>query len=400
MTNPLLATKAANFESDDARRERVPRSTAIAWPLVALAAAALIQLAVYGNGGHDALGDIPGRFLAWRLGGHVFPYLDRGVEYPVVIGYLAYALASITGTATRFFIANGVIDAALVIAMTCLLRERGGRRIWRWIAAPPLVFFAFHNWDMVAIVPAIVGLLAYAQGADRLAGASLAFGASTKVFPGLFVVPLAIMRWCDGRRRDAIRLVAWAAGVLALLNGPIFLLDRPGWWYPAEFQGRRDATWGSLWYWLLRLPEFAHLEHGNPAELANVLGAVVLVVALAFITVLAVQRHLDAIAIGAAVTAAFVLTNKVYSPNYDLWLVPFFVLLPVTRKHWLAFCAADIGIFALVYGHFHGLWSAHVVRGLLPPFVMLRAATLVLLIIYALGGDALRLRRSAPSLVA
>jgi hypothetical protein len=74
----------------------------------------------------------------------------------VVIGYLAYALATVTGTATRFFVANGVIDVGLAVAMTCLLRVRGGARIWRWIAAPPLVLFAFHNWDLLALVPVVV----------------------------------------------------------------------------------------------------------------------------------------------------------------------------------------------------------------------------------------------------
>ena len=96
------------------------------------------------------------------------------------------------------------------------------------------------------------------------------------------------------------------------------------------------------------------------------------------------QRHLDALAIGAATTAAFLLTNKVYSPNYDLWIVPFFVLIPLARSHWLTFGAADIGIFTLVYGQFHGLWGHHVVREMLPLFVAVRAWTLVLLVVVAL----------------
>jgi uncharacterized membrane protein len=368
----------------------VPAGVAIGWTIVALAAAALLQLVVYRNGGREALADVPGRFYAWRLGGRSFPYLDRGVEYPVVIGYLAYALASVTGTATRFFVANGVIDVGLAVAMTYLLRLRGGARIWRWIFAPPLVLFAFHNWDLLALVPAVVGLYAYMEHDDRVAGASLAFGASTKLFPGLFLAPLAVMRWCAGDRRGATRLVAWAAGVLVVLNAPVLLLSRSGWWYPAAFQGHRRASWGTLWFWLFRLPGASHVTNHDPVQLANLLAAVALVALIATITVLGVRRHLDAVAIGAATTAAFLLTNKVYSPNYDLWIVPFFVLLPLARSHWLAFCAADIGIFTLVYGQFHGLWSHHLVREMLPLFVVVRAGALVLLVVVALRarGDA------------
>ena len=378
----------------------VSAGAAIGWTIVALTAAALLQVVVYRNGGRDALADVPGRFFAWRLGGHALPYLDRGVEYPVVIGYLAYVLASVTGTATRFFVANGVIDVGLAVAMTCLLRARGGARIWRWIAAPPLVLFAFHNWDLVALVPAVVGLYAYMDHNDRVAGASLAFGASTKLFPGLFLVPLAIMRGCAGDHRGAARLVAWAAGVLVLLNAPVLLLSRAGWWYPAAFQGRRRATWGTLWFWLFRLPGASVFTHHDPAQLANLLAAIALVVSIATITVLGVRRHLDAVAIGAATTAAFLLTNKVYSPNYDLWIVPFFVLLPFARSHWLTFCAADIGIFTLVYGEFHGLWNHDLVREMLPLFVAVRAWTLVLLIVVALRArsEGRRAVTDAPSL--
>ena len=108
-----MPTDAVAPRDRDVTPAPVPVGDAIGWTLVALAAAALLQLVVYRNGGREALADVPGRFFAWRLGGHAFPYLDRGVEYPVVIGYLAYALATLTGTATRFFVANGVIDVGL-----------------------------------------------------------------------------------------------------------------------------------------------------------------------------------------------------------------------------------------------------------------------------------------------
>jgi len=64
------------------------------------------------------------------------------------------------------------------------------------------------------------------------------------------------------------------------------------------------------------------------------------------------------------------------------------VLLPLARGHWLAFCAADIGIFTLVYGQFHGLWSHDLVMEMLPLFVAVRALTLALLIVVALRARA------------
>ncbi len=349
-----------------------------------LVAAALLQIVVYRNGGHTALGDMPGRFFAWKLTQGALPYLDRPIEYPVVIGYLGYVTSSIAGTATRFFVANGFLNVGLAIATTLLLRRRGGDRIWRWIAGAPLVLYAFHNWDLVAMVPAVIGLFAYARGQDRLAGASLAFGASAKIFPGLILGPLIVMRWCSGDRRGATRLAAWAAAVTVVLNAPVALASPSGWWYPATFQSHRHATWGSVGFWLLDVPGIDQLANLDPARAANALATITLIAALTAVTVLAVRRRLDPIAVGAAVTAVFLLTNKVYSPNYDLWIVPFFVLLPFTRRHWWAFCAADLGIFTLVFGRFHGLWDVGIVRVMLPAFVAVRAVTLVWLIVVSM----------------
>jgi uncharacterized membrane protein len=370
----------------------VPAGRAIAWTLVALGGAALLELAFYRHGGSHALSDVPGRFIAWHLGRHAFPYDGTGIEYPVVIGYLSYVLAAFFGTTTSFFAANVAVDAVLAVAMTLMLRRRAAGRLWRWIAAPALVLFGFHNWDLLAMVPAIVGLSAYAAGADRSAGASLALGASTKVFPGLFVPPLAAMRWCNGDRRGAVRCVGWAAGTTVALNAPVALLDRSAWWEQVRFQGHRDFSWGTVWYWLERVPGAREVVAGD-VHVANALAAGALVVTLVVITAVSVRHQLDAVAISAAVTAAFLLSNKIYSPNYDLWIVPFFVLLPVARRLWVAFCIADVAIFSLVYGHFHRLVSAHAMHLGLPPFVIVRALVLTFVIVAVLE----RQSASAPA---
>ncbi len=364
----------------------IPLRRSVIWTLGTLGAAVVLQLLVYRNGGHTALSDMPGRFFAWKLTPGALPYVDRAVEYPVVIGYVGYVTSVVAGTATRFFVVNGFLNIGLTIAMTCLLRVRGSHRLWRWIAGAPLVLYAFHNWDLVAMVPAIVGLFAYTRGQDRVAGSSLAFAASAKVFPGLFLPPLIVMRWCSGDRRGAYRLGAWAAGVTVALNAPVALASQSGWWYPATFQGHRHATWGSIVIWVLRAPGLHGLALPDLARAANLLAAGALVAALTIITLLAVRRRLDPIAVGAAVTAAFLLTNKVYSPNYDLWIVPFFVLLPLTPRLWWTFCAADLGVFTLVYGRFHGLWDIGTVRSALPAFVAVRAITLVWLILASTRG--------------
>jgi hypothetical protein len=93
----------------------------------------------------------------------------------------------------------------------------------------------------------------------------------------------------------------------------------------------------------------------------------------------------EPVAIAAAAVALFLLSNKVYSPTYDVWLVVFFVLLPVSTRHWIAFCAVDLLIAVTVYGYFHGLGSVGFVHDVLPWLVIARTIVLVALIVVALS---------------
>lgn len=342
-----------------------------------LAASAALQIAFYRHGGADALSDIPGRLRFWDLSPQNLPYIDAHIEYPIVVGYITFALSVLTPSHGWAFIANCGLNALLALTMTALLRVHGGKQIWRWVLGTPLLLFAFHNWDLCAMVPAVIGIFAYRRHNDRLAGTALALGASTKLFPGLFLAPLIVMRWCSGDHRGAARLLGWGSITTIVLNGPIAIASPSGWLYPLRFQGSRDASWGTLWYWLESVPGVRSITASGPAALANKVSIVALGLGLVLVTVLAVRRNLGVVSVCAAVTAVFLLSNKIYSPTYDLWMVPFFVLLPLPRRIWAAYCAADIGIFVIVFGRFHGLWDDQTVLDVLWIFVLVRAATLL-----------------------
>jgi uncharacterized membrane protein len=359
------------------------RRGAYAATVLTLVLSAGLQLAIYRHGGHTSLGDIPGRFFAWRLKPDALPYVDRRVEYPVVIGYLAYVTALVGRTATSFLALTALVNAAATLLITRLLYVRAGSRITRWALGLPVLLYAFHNWDVVALVPAVLGILAYEAGADTHAGAWLGLGFATKIFPGLLIPPLVVQRWWAGDRKAAIRLALSAGVVVLALNLPVMIASPDGWSYAARFQGARHATWGSLVSWVTS-PPWGGTPFTDPASVANVIAAVGLALGLTLVTVLAVRRRLSAPAVGAAVVAIFMLTNKVYSPNYDLWLVPFFVLLPVRRWLWVAFCVADFAMFLVVFGRLHGLFSRAFTGSMVPYVVAGRACVLIALIAFSL----------------
>ncbi len=365
-------------------RPTVPLRTALLATFGTLVVAALLEAAVYAPGGHTALSDIPGRFIAWNVHPSLLPYRGRPIEYPVVIGYLEWLTGWLGRSAGSFFVANGVISAVLALLITAMLRERGGDRIWRWALGIPLALYAFHNWDLVAMAPAVAGLIAFDRGKDRASGVLFAVGASAKVFPGLFLPPLAVLRWRAGDHRGTLRFVGAFVLTTAVLNGPVAIWNWASWIYPVSFQGGRSATWGSLWHSLLATPFVSPLIGSHTDGVTDVLAATALAGGLVLISVFAVRRHLGAMAVGAAVVGVFLLSNKVYSPNYDLWIVPFFVVLPIARRVWVGFAASTLAIFVLVYGHFHIGWSTGVVDALLPPLVLIRAVTIVAVVLTAL----------------
>ena len=128
------------------------------------------------------------------------------------------------------------------------------------------------------------------------------------------------------------------------------------------------------------------MEFSDPAKVANAIAFALLALGLITISIIGVRRRLGSAAIGAAVVAVFMLSNKVYSPNYDVWLVPFFVFVPFARRQWIAFCAADLAMYIVVFGRFHGWVDPSLTGDLVPVIVVIRAVVIGSMIVTALGG--------------
>ena len=111
------------------------------------------------------------------------------------------------------------------------------------------------------------------------------------------------------------------------------------------------------------------------------------------------RKKLEPVPVAAAAVTLFVLCNKVYSPTYDVWLVAFFVLLPFSRRLWIAFCAVDLAVFLTVYGYFHGVDSLAFARAVLPWLVVARTIILVRMLFIATRSPA-RSSETDPRVVA
>ncbi len=366
-----------------AERHQFPTRMVVATVVTLLVGLAL-QLAFYGSGGHSALSDLPRVFLHRGIGRDVLPYIDRPIEYPVLSGVLLYLAALVSPTPLGVLLVTALASGAICVTMTVVLERRFGARAWRWALATPVLLYAFQNWDVFAIAAVFVGLLAFERERDVAAGVAFGIGAAVKLFPAIVVAPLAALRFSSGDRRGAIRLVVSSTAVFAAVNLPVLVANPSGWWWPYAFQSKRNATWGSVSFYAFRLLGLP-VEGARGAQIANQVSAMLLALAVVLLVFLAVRRRLGAVQLAGVAVAMFVLCNKVYSPTYDVWLVLFFVMLPIGRRLWVSFCAVDVAVFAVVYGYFHGLDSLALVHTVLP--LLVAARTVVLLAFIATAID-------------
>lgn len=292
----------------------------------------------------------------------------RYMEYPVLTGIYQYVSMSLAKTytavakATRLPVLNGVAEvvmffniAALGLALAWLATVwatamLAGRRIWdaALVAASPiLIFQIFTNFDALATALAIGGLLAWARRRPGPAGMLIGLGVAAKLYPALFLLPLLVLGVRTGRLGDAVRTTVVAALTWLAVNLPVMLLYPRGWSEFYRLNTRRTQDMDSLFNVVKSFTGWPGLDPNlgfwQPPVVLNAVVAVMFLLccaAIAYIGLTAPQRPRVA-QLAFLVVAAFLLVNKVWSPQFSLWLVPLAVLALPHRRVLLAWMTID-----------------------------------------------------------
>jgi hypothetical protein len=278
-----------------------------------------------------------------------FPYVDGENEYPVLSG-LAMWLPALPATSyASFFNWTSVLLTAAALVTAGTLHRVVGERAMFFALAPSLAIYGFVNWDLVAVALATGATAALLRERDMASGALLGAGAAAKLYPGLLAVPFALDRLRRGHRAGATRLVVTAAAVWAAANLPFALLGFDRWSLFFRFNGARGADWDTVWFLTGR-----HLGFTWDPALLNVLTLMVL--AVLSVVVWRVKAGRDpgfpAWTFGFPLVVLFLLTSKVYSPQYGLWLLPWFALALPDPRLFAAFQIADVGVFVTRFQFF------------------------------------------------
>jgi uncharacterized membrane protein len=332
-----------------------------------------------------------------------FPYLDsteatraakRDVEYPAGTGlYLGLVAKAVDGLGP-FFDANaaGLAVMGLVATASLAAMARDPRRVLLYALGPPLILYAFHNWDLLAVGLSSLGLYAFWRGADASAGLLLGIAAATKLYPAFLVPAVALAAWKRDARPPRRMAGAFVAGV-ALLNVPLMIANFEGWKYPWDFQGSRSANFETSWFMIFRHTHSSRLFDAsfiNPVSgAAFVLGTALLVAAESR------RARPRPFALGFGILIVFLLTAKVFSPQYALWLLPFFALLRLPIWSYVAFAITDAAVWISVSAYFLAVQA-----GSGDPDFRLDVLEITVWVRYAVLAILLALSRRAEELVA
>lgn len=277
------------------------------------------------------------------------PFFDRDLEYPPLVGLVMYAAGSpFDGSMRPSFLLNALVLASLAAITTWMLWRAYGGRTKRWVFSPPLLIESLTNWDLLSVAPATIGLLRWETGGAFWAGVLIGVGAGAKLFPALYVpilvaacVPFRVWR----RARDVVVGAVIGVGVIAI---PVYVAAPDALDYFLTFHGRRNPTWGTIWFYLLRDPAMdPWVPREHLADIGTIITATLVGAALVVLVVLTARARLHPLCACALATVAFIVANKVYSPQYDLWLVPFLVMIPVRFKLVVHFYASSLLVFVL-----------------------------------------------------
>ncbi|MBI4233704.1 MAG: DUF2029 domain-containing protein [Chloroflexi bacterium] len=427
-----------------------------------LAGFAVLHILLFTIGFHGPLypqegpGDIP-LYFSWAspIFAGQYPYLDVAIPYPPLslLAFLPPRLftASPTTYWHYFVLEMAVLDVlvlALLVAATNLLRRSAPQVLaYYTLAVLALGPVAAQRFDLLPATLVLLSLVLFAKGSHRLAWAVLAAATLAKLYP-LVVAPLFLLVHLRGRKpRAAIEGVAVFAATALVLIAPFLLRSPGGLWHSLSFQLGRgvhaESTYASalmagslLGVGNITVPSIQFPSYGGyrdiatsmapqVAALSTVLGVAVLgAVYLLFLREPLQKRQArteapptapptpaaPASVVSYALLAilAFIVTSRILSPQFLVWLAPLVALIPGRRGlALLAMFMAGGALTQYVYPSHYGELAALAPKAVLA--LLVRNALLVamagLLVdwraVWATGHDRLRLpRRSQRQSVA
>ncbi len=307
---------------------------------------------------HACYSDIPHLYQGRGFADGLVPYFDelsgdmQYLEYPVLTGvfmevaaWLTPGSGSIQDQAQWYWMVNsGLLMVCAVVIAVCVTRTHA-RRPWDGLLvalAPAFALTATINWDLLAVALTAAAMLMWSRGRSLAFGVLLGLATAAKLYPFLLLGPLLVLCWRAGKWREFGTALGGAVVAWLVVNLPVMLFAFEGWSKFYEFSQERGVDFGSFWLIMAQ-------NSSNPlsTDTVNTLATLLMLVCCAGIAALTLTapRRPRFAQLAFLIVAAFILTNKVYSPQYVLWLIPLAALARPKWRDFLIWQACEVAYF-------------------------------------------------------
>ncbi|MCH8570969.1 hypothetical protein LSI54_06285 [Nesterenkonia sp. AY15] len=312
------------------------------------------------------------------------PLLGPGYfEYPVLTSLVAAVLAASTrfllaqdGTAALGWSADrasllywdlSFAAAAVVwLVLVLVVMKAAGARPWdaAIVALSPAIIFGIGiNWDIWAVTALALAILAFHREAWVSAGVMIGVGVSFKLFP-LFMlgaVLILVLRRDTGLGFDVfLRALAGAAASWLALNVPAMVLSFTAWSQFFELSVERGAGYSSPWHIWQLIAEGRGGSGPSPETISGFsLGLFAAACAGILVLGLRAKHPPRMVQLLFLIVAAFLLLNKVYSPQFMVWLIPLIALAAPRWRDALVWQGFQLLHFWAVWMYLAGIVGDH-----------------------------------------
>jgi uncharacterized membrane protein len=250
------------------------------------------------------------------------PYHAYFLEYPAIPAILIW-VSGLAPSVFYYMVTMAFLMYFFVIAAVYFLyricTEFGmdrGRVIPFFIMAPSFLVMSFFNWDIIAVCFVIAAIYYLLRKNSRLSGFCLGLGFAAKAYPLLLLPPF--MKEVGSWRGRFEMLLSTALGAL-IPNLPFIIIDLQAWlnsnlsarqavyieesiWMVTRYYGLVTQDWLiTAVAWSLIILSILHMTFSSKPLVLKVW----------------------------VITAVTILVYPSYPPQYDLWLLPMFVLSPI-----------------------------------------------------------------------
>lgn len=302
------------------------------------------------------------RFLGSR---DRLPYIDFQWEYPVILGLYYYVLGLFgAGSLDVFFLVNTFFSSTFALLSLWIMSkihqqvspsEFTKRAIIFWILSPSVFLFTIYNWDMLAVFLMLWSLYLLFKEKITLSFVVLCLGAFTKMFPGFLLLPYLIYVYKKYSLKAVVSNGLIFLGTSLIINLPLIIYNFSAWSYFFRFSSDRGAFGDNIWAFIFVLRDkFGYLANTNLVPIVSTLSLAFFAILYLFVNYQYFRSKKNVLLQTCFLSIlAYLVTAKTTSAPFNLWILPFFVLLPINIWAGLVAELANTFVFYAFFQHIY-----------------------------------------------